>query len=178
MNAMNTMPMMNGPMMPMGMMGNQGGMPMMNGMMPGMGMGMMPMMNGMMPGMGMMMPMMMSGMMPMMCKMSCEMTKDGMVMKMMPTDASMMPRMKERCEAMQSMMAMGAPMMMMCGGMPMMMCMPTTTSTKYAAPASDSERARASAERRRAGFLHFYGCSGSFIAAGTSGEIGGPPLAA
>jgi hypothetical protein len=33
-----------------------------------------------------------------------------------PTDASMMPRMKERCEAIQSMMAMGAPMML---------CMPT-----------------------------------------------------
>ena len=28
---------------------------------------------------------------------------------------------------MSSMMAMGAPMMMMCGGMPMMMCMPSTT---------------------------------------------------
>jgi hypothetical protein len=27
---------------------------------------------------------------------------------------------------MNSMMAMGAPMMMMCGGMPMMMCMPVT----------------------------------------------------
>jgi hypothetical protein len=27
---------------------------------------------------------------------------------------------------MNSMMAMGAPMMMMCGGMPMMMCMPAT----------------------------------------------------
>jgi hypothetical protein len=118
MNAMGSMPMNN--MMPM--MNGMMGMPMMNGMMG------MPMMNGMgMPNMGMaMMPMMMPGMMPMMCKMSCEMTKDGMVMKMMPTDASMMPRMKERCEAMQSMMAMGAPMMMMCGGMPMMVCMPTT----------------------------------------------------
>src|SRR2546430_3333916 len=30
----------------------------------------------------------------------------------------------ERCEAMNAMMAMGAPCMMMCGGMPMMMCMP------------------------------------------------------
>ena len=113
MNAMSMpmqMPMMNGQMMPM-----MNGMNMMPGMMP------MPMMMG-----GMMMPMMMSGMMPMMCKMSCEMTKDGMVMKMMPTDASMMSRMKERCEAMSSMMAMGAPMMMMCGGMPMMMCQPTT----------------------------------------------------
>jgi len=94
-----------------------GGMPMMNGMMP--------MMGGMPMG-GMMMPMMMSGMTPMMCKMSCEMTKDGMVMKMTPADASMMSRMKERCEAMNAMMAMGAPMMMMSGGMPMMMCTPTT----------------------------------------------------
>jgi len=42
----------------------------------------------------------------------------------MPTDASMMPRMQERFEAMNNMMAMGAPMMMMCGGMPMMMSMP------------------------------------------------------
>ena len=40
----------------------------------------------------------------------------------------MMARMKERCDAMTSMMAMGAPMMMMCGGMPMMMCMPTAAN--------------------------------------------------
>jgi hypothetical protein len=60
--------------------------------------------------------------------MSCEMTKDGMMMKMMPTDPAMMSRMKERCDAMNAMMAMGAPTMMMCGGMPMMMCMPATAT--------------------------------------------------
>jgi hypothetical protein len=31
--------------------------------------------------------------------------------------------MKECCDAMNAMMAMGAPVMMMCNGMPMMMCM-------------------------------------------------------
>jgi hypothetical protein len=87
------------------------------------------MMNGMNMN-GMMSPMMMGGMMPMMapmmCKMSCEMTKDGMVMKMMPQDQAMMDRMKERCDAMCAMMAMGAPMMVSMNGMPMMMCMPMT----------------------------------------------------
>ena len=101
-------------------------------MMPGMmGMPMMPGMMGMMPGMmGMGMPMMpgMMGMgMPMTCKMSCEMTKDGMVCKMMPPEGMSMDMLKERCEAMTKMMSSGMPMMMMCGGMPMMMCTPAMT---------------------------------------------------
>lgn len=105
-------------------------------MMPGMGMGMMPGMMGMgMPMMSMpMMPNMMGmGMMPgmmgmpMMCKMSCEMTKDGMTCKVMPPEGMSMDMLKERCEAMAKMMSAGMPMMMMCGGMPMMMGMSTTT---------------------------------------------------
>ena len=60
---------------------------------------MMPMMNPMMGGMMNQMPMMR----PMTCKMTMEMGKDGMVCKMM----------KEYCEMMNSMMAMGMPMMMM-----------------------------------------------------------------
>ena len=59
--------------------------------------------------------------MPMMCKMSCEMTKDGMMMKVMPMDMSQMDMMKDRCSMMTNMMQMGMPCMMMCGGMPMMM---------------------------------------------------------
>jgi hypothetical protein len=70
-------------------------------------------MMGMMPGMGMA---------PMMCRMTCEMGKDGMVCKMMPMEASQMDMMRDRCAAMTSMMSAGMPCMMMCGGMPMMMC--------------------------------------------------------
>jgi len=54
--------------------------------------------------------------------MTCEMTKEGIVCKMMPMDASQMDLMRERCDAMTAMMTMGMPMMMMCGGMPIMMC--------------------------------------------------------
>jgi len=60
-------------------------------------------------------------MMPMMCKMTCEMTKDGMLCKMVPMDASQMDMMKDRMTTMMSMMQSGMPCMMMCGGMPMMM---------------------------------------------------------
>jgi hypothetical protein len=74
-------------------------------------------MPGMMPMMGQGMP----GMAPMMCRMTCEMTKDGMVCKMMPMDAAQMEMMKERCAQMMQMMQMGVPCMMMCNGMPMMM---------------------------------------------------------
>jgi hypothetical protein len=49
------------------------------------------------------------------------MGKDGMVCKLMPMDAAQMDMMRERCAAMTSMMGMGMPVMMMCGGMPMMM---------------------------------------------------------
>ena len=101
---MNAMPMMQMPQMPA-----------MPQMMPQMMMGGMP---AMMP---QMMPMMMGGMPAMMCRMTCELTPDGMRIMMKPMDASMMPMMKERCDAMNTMTAMGAPCMMMCGGMPMMM---------------------------------------------------------
>lgn len=112
---MNTMPSANTmPMMPM----------MMN---PMMGSMMGSMMNPMMMGQ-MMNPMMMGQMMTMpgmcCCRCTMEMTKDGMVMKMMPMDGTS-PEMMEQCMAqMQSMMSMGMPMMMMMmmGGMPMMMC--------------------------------------------------------
>jgi hypothetical protein len=145
---MNAMPMMAGGMTP----ANAGGMPMMmpammpmsmgmGGMMPG---GMMPMpMGGMMPSMGMMpgmMPMPMPGMMPMggmmpsmgmpmmampmMCRMTVEMTKDGMVCRMEPMDQASMEMMTERCNAMNAMMAMGMPAMMTCAGMPMMVSAP------------------------------------------------------
>jgi hypothetical protein len=68
------------------------------------------------------MGMMGMGMMqPMMCKMTCEMGKDGMICKMMPMDMSQMEMMKNRCEMMNTMMGMGMPCMMMCNGMPMMM---------------------------------------------------------
>jgi hypothetical protein len=81
----------------------------------------MPMMGGMGMGMGMG-PMMMPMMTRMLtCKMSFEMAKDGMVCKMMPMEGGSMEMMKEACEAMSSMLAMGMPMMMMCNGMPMMM---------------------------------------------------------
>jgi len=55
------------------------------------------------------------------------MTKDGMVVKMMPMEGSGMGSgmgmMTERCNAMNAMMAMGMPCMMSCNGMPMMMGM-------------------------------------------------------
>jgi len=111
MNAM-SMPMMSNHMPMMGMMNPMMGM--MNPMM------MNPMMMGMNMGMPMMMPMGM-GMPPMMCKMSMEMTKDGMICKMMPMDPSQMDMMKERMATMMQSMQHHMPCMMMCGGMPMMM---------------------------------------------------------
>jgi hypothetical protein len=69
--------------------------------------------------MGGMMPQMMP--IPMMCKMTVEMTKDGMVCKMMPMDPSQMDMMRERCNAMMAMAHMGMPLIMMCGSMPMLM---------------------------------------------------------
>ncbi|XXY53739.1 hypothetical protein WME91_21635 [Sorangium sp. So ce269] len=88
---------------------------------------MMPSMMGMMPSMMSMMQNMMGMGMPMMCKMSCEMGKDGMTCKMMPPEGMSMDMLKERCEAMMKMMSAGMPMTMMCGGMPMMMGMSTMT---------------------------------------------------
>jgi hypothetical protein len=73
-----------------------------------------------------MMPTMGMGMMPMMCRMTMEMTKDGMTMKCMPMDGMPAEMFKERCEAMSRMMMSGGmPCMMMCGGMTMM-CVPAT----------------------------------------------------
>jgi hypothetical protein len=56
-----------------------------------------------------------------MCKVTCEMTKDGMMCKFMPMDAGHMDQMKDRMTMMMNMMQAGMPCMMMCGGMPMMM---------------------------------------------------------
>ena len=79
-------------------------------------MGMMPMMS--MP-MGGMMPMMM----PMTAQMTCEMTTDGMMQcKMQCPEGMNMEMFKNCCELMMKMMSMGMPMMMTCGGMPMMIC--------------------------------------------------------
>jgi hypothetical protein len=55
--------------------------------------------------------------------MTCEMTAEGMVCKMMPMGGMAMPAFTEACERMMAMMNMGMPCMMACGGM-MMMCMP------------------------------------------------------
>ena len=59
--------------------------------------------------------------MPMMCRMTVEMTKDGMVCRMTPMDQGGMEMMADRCNAMNAMMAMGMPCLVACGGMPMMM---------------------------------------------------------
>ena len=111
MNAAMQMPMMNPMMGQMPMMGM--GMPMMNGMNP--------MMGGMMNQMPMMMPMPMMMRPMMMARMTCEMGKDGLMMKCLPMEGMTMDMMRECCDAMNSMMAMGMPMMMMMNGMPMMM---------------------------------------------------------
>lgn len=83
-------------------------------------MNMMPMnMNPMMMG-GM--PMM--GMMPAMaCQMTCTMTQTGMTCEMKPAQGMNMDMFMECCKRMTAMMDAGMPMMMACGGMPMMMCM-------------------------------------------------------
>ncbi|MBI3181028.1 MAG: hypothetical protein HYZ28_02665 [Myxococcales bacterium] len=110
-------PMMNPPMPGMMMPPMMGmGMPMM-----GMGMGM-PMQMPMM-GMPAMMPMMMR-MMPVMTRMTCEMSKEGLVCKMMPMEGQSMDTLRECCEAINAMMAMGAPCMLVCNGMPMAMGTP------------------------------------------------------
>jgi hypothetical protein len=55
--------------------------------------------------------------------MSCEMTKDGMQMKLSPMEPSQLEAMKGRMEMMSSMMQAGMPCMITCNGMPMMMGM-------------------------------------------------------
>ena len=94
-----------------------------------MNMNAMPMMGGMMqqPMMGgMMMPMMMPSMM---MNMTCEMMGNTMVCKMTPMGGMTTAMMKECCDSMNRMMAMGMPMMMACGNM-MMCCMPAETGSK------------------------------------------------
>ncbi|HEU4408699.1 MAG TPA: hypothetical protein VFS43_25790 [Polyangiaceae bacterium] len=75
--------------------------------------------------MGGTMPTMMGGtmptMMPMMCRVQMEMTKEGMVCRMMPAEGQTMESMRERMDAMMKMAGSGMPVMMSCGGMPMMM---------------------------------------------------------
>jgi hypothetical protein len=99
------MPMMGA--MPMGGMP----MPMMNPMMQ-MG-GAMPMMNPMMP-MPMAGPM---GMPMMMCKMSYDITSNGMNCEITPLDPSMRDMLVQYCKQMTMMMGNGMPMIMMCGMM-------------------------------------------------------------
>jgi hypothetical protein len=61
----------------------------------------------------------------MIARMTCEMTKDGMVCKLSPSsEAGAYEAMQQRCDLMNRMMAVGMPMMMMCGGLPMMMGSP------------------------------------------------------
>ena len=89
----------------------------------------MPMMMG-----GMMNPMMPAPMMPMPgmammgCQMKCTMTPTGMTCEMMPLDGAMKDIFMKCCEAMCSMMQMGMPMMINCGGMTIM-CMPTKAAS-------------------------------------------------
>ncbi|WP_242395416.1 hypothetical protein [Anaeromyxobacter oryzisoli] len=59
--------------------------------------------------------------MPLMCRMTMELTNEGMTCNITPMDAASLGALKERCQAMMGMMAMGMPAMMACGGMPMMM---------------------------------------------------------
>jgi hypothetical protein len=94
-------------------------MPGMMGMMPG-PLPMMPQLMGMpMAQMMGMMPMAM--MMPMMCRMTVEVTKEGLVCKMSPADPNQMEALRERANAMSAILAMGMPCTIACGGMPMML---------------------------------------------------------
>lgn len=112
---MNSMinPMMNG-MMPQGMQPTQGAQPMQ-------GMPMQPMQ----PMQPMMMPVPNAPAPPMACKMTCEMTKDGMICKLTPVDPSHMEMLRERMNAMMSILGMGVPLVIACGGMPMLVGVPT-----------------------------------------------------
>jgi hypothetical protein len=131
----NGMPQMMGVMPHMMMPNMMPQMPAMMGMMPNM---MMPNMMPQMQAMGMMPGMMMNGAMPMgmmmaqpaiMTRMACEMTKDGMVCKISAMDTASHELLQQRCEWMIRMMAMGAPTMMFCGGMPMIVSMGTTSNS-------------------------------------------------
>lgn len=69
------------------------------------------------------MPMMMCCGMPMCPEMTMEMTQDGIACLMKPTGMMSMEMLKSCCETMMKMMGSGMPMTMMCGPMPMMVCM-------------------------------------------------------
>jgi hypothetical protein len=124
------MPMPMVPMMPSMMGGTMS--PMMGGMMH-------PMMGGMMSPMmgGAMMPMMGGMMMPMMCRMSCETTAEGMTCRLMPMEGMPIEMFMDACNRMMSMMNVGMPMIMMCGGTAMM-GMPAITKPAAAKPAKAS----------------------------------------
>lgn len=108
-------------MLPMGIqMVGMSAMPMM-----GMAMGGVPMMA---PGGVAMQPMPMqpmSMMAPMVsCRVVCEMSADGMTMKLKAVDAEAMGLLKERCDAMNALTAMSAPTTITCGPMPLLVCTP------------------------------------------------------
>jgi hypothetical protein len=71
-------------------------------------------------------PMMATGTpLPMVCRMTCEMTQEGVVMKLAPMDASQLEAMRERMYGMAAMMAAGLPVFTSCGGVPVFLA--TTT---------------------------------------------------
>lgn len=61
-------------------------------------------------------------MMPVMAKMVCEMTPEGMVIRLTPSMGSTVQTMSKSLERMNTMMAMGIPLVMMGMGMPMVVC--------------------------------------------------------
>lgn len=69
------------------------------------------------------MPMMSCCGMPMMPMMKFEMAAKGMMLMMMPNGMMSMDMLKSCCDMMNRMMACGMPMTMMCGSMPVMVCM-------------------------------------------------------
>ena len=99
------------------------------------GMSAMPIMGmpmGGMPVMGPGMPMQPMGTMPMLtpmvsCRVVCEMSTDGMTVKLKAVDAEAMGLLKERCDALNALSAMSAPTTITCGSMPLLVCAPQST---------------------------------------------------
>ena len=58
------------------------------------------------------------------CKMTFEMSKDGILCKMTPESSGQIDVMKACCDAMNAMMAMGCAVVLTCNGAPMMMSVP------------------------------------------------------
>lgn len=118
---MNSMmnPMMNGmnPMMPQGAQPTQGVQPMQMGM-PQMQPQPMVMMPMPMPAQNVAAP-------PMACKMTYEMTSDGIVCKLTAVDPSHLEMLRERMHAMMGVLGMGVPLVVACGAMPMLVAVPT-----------------------------------------------------